>query len=337
MKSIICQTPGDIRLIETIAPDLTAGNTLLKVKRIGICGTDLHAYKGNQAFFTYPRILGHELAAEVEHTDPLGSDLRKGDKVVILPYINCQKCEACLAGKTNCCEKLSVFGVHEDGGMQEFISLPTRLLIPANDLSYEQIAIVEPLSIGAHALRRARTKSGETIVVMGCGPIGIGIIQLAKYLGATVIAVDINEYRLEKVKSEFGADYIVNAKDDPIEKVRELTDGSFAHTVFDATGSKMAIEGGINFMRHGGSFVLVGLFKEELSFVHPKIHAKESSILCSRNASMEDFEFVMKVLREGKFNSQGYITNNVSFDQLLTGFEDWTSPDSKEIKVMASL
>src|SRR5690606_10839142 len=331
MKYIVCDSPENFSIRSKAQPEITPGNALLKVKRVGICGTDLHAFKGNQAFFSYPRILGHELATEVLEVGTNDEGLRPGDKTVILPYINCEQCVACKAGKPNCCQNLSVFGVHTDGGMQEIISLPTRLLIPANDLSLEEIAIVEPLAIGAHALRRAQTKNNDVIVVMGCGPIGIGIIQLAKSVGATVIAVDINDNRLKAANESFGADFIVNAVQEPADRIKELTNGDLAHCVFDATGSKHAIEGGAALMRHGGTFVLVGLFKGELSFQHPQIHAKETTLLCSRNATSEDFRFVMKALQEGKINSLAYITKKISYEAIPTAFSAWASPESKEI------
>ena len=335
MKYAICQSPNNFLFKTKEQPQLEAGSILLRVKRVGICGTDLHAFKGNQAFFSYPRVLGHELAAEVLEV-PTGHEagLAPGDRTVVIPYINCGHCVACTEGKSNCCQNIKVFGVHVDGGMQEVISFPARLLIPANELSLEEIAIVEPLAIGAHALRRSQTKKGDIIVVIGCGPIGIGIIQLAKYIGATVVAVDINDYRLKIAKESFEADFVINALQSPAERIKELTRGDLAHCVFDATGSKHAIEGGVSYMRHGGTFVLVGLFKGELVFQHPQIHAKETTLMCSRNATLEDFKFVMQVLREGKFNTNAYITKKVDHEAILTDFDAWASAESKEIKVV---
>jgi 2-desacetyl-2-hydroxyethyl bacteriochlorophyllide A dehydrogenase len=337
MKYIVCEKPGQFSIQAKDEPGLTEGSALLRVKRVGICGTDLHAFKGNQPFFSYPRILGHELAAEVIAIDSKASSLSPGEKVVIMPYINCGTCAACKAGKSNCCESLKVFGVHVDGGMQEVISLPARLLIAGKDLSLEEIAIVEPLSIGAHALRRAGTKPGDVVVVMGCGPIGIGIIQFAKYIGATVIAMDINDHRLELVKEQFGADAVINTLHDPLERVKEFTHGDLAHTVFDATGNKQAMESGPDYMRHGGQFVLVGLFKGGLTFEHPALHAKEASLLCSRNATLQDFQFVMKALQEGKFNTGAYITRHTGFDSIVTDFPAWAGPESSEIKIVTTL
>lgn len=334
MKSITCDNPGHFSLRNIAAPMLTQGNSLLRVRRVGICGTDLHAFKGNQPFFSYPRILGHELATDVLEAGENSQGLKAGDRTVIIPYINCQECMACLAGKSNCCQHLKVFGVHTDGGMQEIISFPTRLLVKANELSLEEIAIVEPLAIGAHALRRSQIKKGDIIVVMGCGPIGIGIVQLAKYIGAKVIVVDINDYRLRLAQEKFGADLTVNGLHAPVDQIKEFTQGEFANAVFDASGSKLAIEKGTDYMRHGGNLILVGLFKGELSLQHPVLHAKETTLMCSRNATREDFEFVMTVLREKKFNTDAYITRNVNLESILSDFDAWASPTSKEIKVV---
>lgn len=334
MKYITCERPNQFSIKSTIPTQITKDNVLLKVKRVGICGTDLHAFKGNQPFFSYPRILGHELATEVLEAGDNGKGFSSGDRAVVIPYIHCQSCSACKAGKTNCCENLAVLGVHIDGGMQEMISVPERLLLRANDLSLEEIAIVEPLAIGAHALRRAGTKKGDTVVVIGCGPIGIGIIQLAKYIGANVIAIDLNDQRLKLAKEKFGADSIINALQSPADQVKEFNGGELAHSVFDATGNKRAIESGPTYMRHGGNFVLVGLLKGDLSFYHPALHAKETTLICSRNATKEDFLFVMQVLREKKINTQSYITKKVKYEAILSDFESWTTPESNDIKIV---
>ena len=334
MKYISCEKPGHLSLKEKEPPVNAEGNILLKVKVVGICGTDLHAYKGNQPFFSYPRILGHELATEILSNGNPGSGLRTGDRVVVVPYVNCETCEACLAGKTNCCQNLKVLGVHTDGGMQEIISVPERLLIPANDLSMEEIAIVEPISIGAHALRRSQIKKDEIMVVIGCGPIGMGLIQLGKYIGAHVIALDTNDYRLAQARDHFGADGIVNVHQSPIEAVKKLSNGHLAHVVFDASGSKQAIESTPDYMRHGGCIVLVGLLKGELSFHHPSLHAKEGTLMCSRNATIEDFEFTMNAFRKKKFNVSSYITREESYNEIVKGFDKWSGPDSKDIKII---
>ncbi len=330
MKYIVCQQPGEFLLKEKEAPTPNKNEALLAVKKVGICGTDLHAYSGNQAFFSYPRILGHELASEVLEIGENPRGIKKGDKVVIMPYISCGKCIACRKGKTNCCTNIEVLGVHTDGGMQEQITVRVDLLLPANDLSYSEMAIVEPLAIGAHAIRRANLQLGEYVVVVGCGPIGIGMVKLAQIAGAKVIALDMNNDRLDYAKNEIGADYIVNVTDDPVSKVSEITSGDMATAVFDATGHKGALESGPDYMAHGGRYVLVGLSKGALQFTHPKIHAKESTIMCSRNATLEDFEHVINVLSQ--FPTNSFVTHTVNYTEMIANFDSWTKPETGVIK-----
>ena len=209
MKYIVCEKPGEFLLKEKNKPIRKENEALLKIKKVGICGTDLHAYSGNQAFFTYPRILGHELASEVLEIGENDKGIKVGDKVVVMPYISCGKCIACRNGKTNCCTNIRVLGVHTDGGMQEVIAVPTNILLLANNLTDDQMAIVEPLAIGAHAIRRANIIAGETVAVVGCGPIGIGIMKLAQIAGAKVIALDMNKQRLQYAKEKIGVNLLI--------------------------------------------------------------------------------------------------------------------------------
>ncbi len=330
MIYIVCETPGTFLLKEKEAPQKVKGEALLKVKKVGICGTDLHAYGGNQAFFEYPRILGHELATEVMEIEENPQDIKSGDKVVVMPYVSCKKCIACRNGKTNCCTNIKVLGVHTDGGMQEIISVPTDLLIPANNLSDDQMAIVEPLAIGAHAIRRSQLTKGETVVVVGCGPIGIGIMKLAQIKGAKVIAIDMNQQRLDYAKEKIGVDHIVLGGKDAVNQIEEITNGDMATVVYDATGHKGALEAGPNYMSHGGRYILVGLSKGELTFTHPAIHAKETTVMCSRNATLEDFEHVINVLDQ--FPTESFITHNVDSSKMIENFDSWLDPTTGVIK-----
>ena len=330
MKYIVCEKPGEFLLKEKAAPKRKNNEALLKINKVGICGTDLHAYSGNQAFFTYPRILGHELASEVLEIDENERGIKKGDKVVVMPYISCGKCIACRNGKTNCCIDITVLGVHGDGGMQEQISVPVDILLPANNLSDNQMAIVEPLAIGAHAIRRAGIQKGEFILVIGCGPIGIGIMKLAQIEGAKVIAMDTNEQRLQYAKEKIGVDYIVKAGENAVDEVSKITNGDLCTAVFDASGNKFALESCPDYMSHGGRFVLVGLYKGELTYAHPKVHAKEMTLMCSRNATTEDFEHVISVLDQ--FPTESFITHNVSYLEMISNFDNWLQPQTGVIK-----
>lgn len=336
MNYIVCEKPGLLRIRDKPSPVRLPGEALLRIKKVGICGTDMHAYGGRQAFFSYPRILGHELAAEILQIEPNDKKLREGDDVVVMPYVSCNICFACRSGKPNCCTSIQVLGVHADGGMQEQICVPVSLLIPAPGLSTNTMAIVEPLAIGAHALMRSHLQKGETIVVVGCGPIGAGIIIQAQYLGARVIAVDTSSARLEYARNHFGVEDIVPGGEGAIEKIRELTAGDMAAVVCDATGNKAALESGPAFMAHGGRYVLVGLSIGDLVFKHPELHAKETSLLCSRNATQLDFENVIALLQSGQFPINSYITHQVDYREMPARFESWLDPENGVIKAIVN-
>jgi len=330
MKYIVCEKPGEFILKEKEAPIRKENEALLQINKVGICGTDLHAYSGNQAFFTYPRILGHELASEVLEIGENTRGIKAGDKVVVMPYVSCGECIACRNGKTNCCTNITVLGVHGDGGMQEQIAVPSNILLPANNLSNDQMAIVEPLAIGAHAVRRAAIKPGETVAVVGCGPIGIGIMKLAQIAGAKVVAIDMNEQRLQYAKEKIGVEYTVQAGPNAAKEISDLTNGDLCTAVFDASGNKFALEAGPSYMSHGGRFVLVGLSKGELTYNHPAVHSKELTLMCSRNATTEDFVHVINVLDQ--FPTESFITHNVSFTEMIDNFDSWLDPATGVIK-----
>ena len=194
------------------------------------------------------------------------------------------------------------------------------------------MTIVEPLAIGAHAIRRSYLNPKETVVVMGCGPIGIGIMKLAQIKGAKVIAMDIDQGRLDYAKEKIGVDHVVLVGEHTEEKIAAFTNGDMANVVFDATGNRKALESGINYMAHGGRYVLVGLSKGDLLFSHPGIHAKETTLMCSRNATNEDFQLVIDILKIGKFPTSSFITHNVDFSEMINHFDTWLDPANGVIK-----
>ncbi|AWW29542.1 alcohol dehydrogenase [Echinicola strongylocentroti] len=336
MKILTCKKPGHFEYVEGEKPTSSSDKALIKIKRIGICGTDLHAYEGTQPYFSYPRVLGHELSGELIETGG-AEGFSVGDLVTIIPYFNCGKCVACLAQKPNCCASISVFGVHEDGGMKEYISVPPSALVKEDGLSLDQLALAEPLAIGAHGVRRADVKSGEFVVVMGAGPIGLGVMEFARIAGGKVIAMDINEDRLAFCRETLGVEYTVNAKGDFRKEIEKITGGNFAEAVIDATGSSIAIHNGFGLMAHGGRYVLVGLQKGPIEINHPEFHKRESTLMSSRNATREDFDTVLKALKEQKVKAESYITHRVSFDQVKEDFASWLDPANKVIKAMVTL
>jgi 2-desacetyl-2-hydroxyethyl bacteriochlorophyllide A dehydrogenase len=337
MLGIVCEQIEQFKLVELPEPSLVEGEAIIRIKRIGICGTDLHAFKGNQPFFSYPRVLGHELAGIIEQVGANEQGLSAGDQVSIIPYMHCRQCVACRIGKTNCCTSMKVLGVHIDGGMRELISVPTTHIIPTNGLTLDQSAVIEPLSIGAHAVRRSGLMNGETILVIGGGPIGLGVMAFAKYAGGNVIAMDINEERLAITRSWAKVDHTVNALQEPKEKLAELTNGDFPTLIFDATGNERSMTDAFGLVAHGGTLVYVGLVKANLTFHDPEFHKREMTLMGSRNATKEDFDQVYEAVKSGGINVDSYITHRSSFEGMIGEFETWLSPGSKVIKAMVEL
>ncbi len=334
MRYIVLNEPGDLQLEEKDEPRIDPGHALIRIKKVGICGTDLHAFHGDQPFFSYPRILGHELSGEVVETDNRPADIAIGDRVIPIPYLHCRRCVACRNGQTNCCENLQVLGVHTDGGMQEYITLPSENLLRSDAISEEEMAIVEPLAIGRHALVRAQVKPDQKVVVVGCGPIGIALAKQAQVMGADVTVLDTVTSRLEFAGNDMGIQKTILVDSTTVEKLRELTDGDLADVVFDATGNKKALESGIQYMRAGGTYVLVGLLAGDLSFHHPEIHRKETTLLCSRNATRSDFLEVIEFLSSGVFPTNQYITHRTHPEGLLESFPSWCDPKTGVMKAV---
>ncbi|MBW5449081.1 alcohol dehydrogenase catalytic domain-containing protein [Cohnella sp. CFH 77786] len=338
MKGIVCETVESFRYRADLPePEMGPGEAIVGIRRIGICGTDLHAYKGNQPFFEYPRILGHELAGVIERISPNAAGLQAGDQVGIVPYLHCGSCIACRNGKTNCCTSMKVLGVHVDGGMRERIAVPVTHLIRTEGLSLDEAAMLEPLAIGAHAVRRSDIRPGETALVIGGGPIGLGVMAFAKHRGAKVIAMDLNEERLEFCRSWAGADLKVNAAEDPMGTLLAGNGSELPSVVFDATGSARSMAQAFDYVSHGGKLVYVGLVKADITFHDPDFHKKEMTLMGSRNAVREDFENVMALVRAGGVDINRYITHRATLDQMIGRFADWLMPESKVIKAMVEL
>jgi 2-desacetyl-2-hydroxyethyl bacteriochlorophyllide A dehydrogenase len=336
MKTLICTTPLQLDYTNTPLPIAGIGETLLMIKRIGICGTDLHAFEGTQPYFSYPRILGHELAAEIVTTDAAGFSV--GEAVTFIPYFYCGKCVACKMGKTNCCVTINVCGVHSDGGMRAYLTVPSYSLVHGEGLSFDELALVEPLAIGAHGVRRAAITAGEYVLVIGAGPIGLGTMEFARIAGAKVIAMDINEDRLQFCREKLAIEFVINpANEDALEQLKIITQGDMPTVVMDATGSLGAINNGFKYLSHGGKYILIGLQKGEISFSHPEFHKRESTLMSSRNATRVDFEWVIESMKKGWVNPATYITHRVKFDAVKENFESWLKPSTGVIKAMIEL
>jgi threonine dehydrogenase-like Zn-dependent dehydrogenase len=336
MKTLVCIKPGEFEYREADAPLARPGESILKIRRVGICGTDLHAFEGTQPFFEYPRILGHELAGDLVDLDQ-APGFQPGEAVTVIPYFNCGHCVACRNGKPNCCAMLRVCGVHVDGGMVEYLSVPSASLVHGRGLNHDHLALIEPLAIGAHAVRRATIQPGEFVLVIGAGPIGLGAIESARIAGAEVIAMDINEDRLRFCRERLNLLHTVNAAQDPMGQISHITRGDMPTVVIDATGSRKAINEAFHYMAHGARYILVGLQKGEICFSHPGFHKREGTLMSSRNATREDFDNVIDALERRLIDPAAYITHRVPFDQIKSQFASWLNPATGVIKAMVEL
>jgi 2-desacetyl-2-hydroxyethyl bacteriochlorophyllide A dehydrogenase len=337
MKTLVCIEPGHFEYQSVAKPKSTKGNSIIKIKRIGICGTDLHAFEGTQPYFEYPRILGHELAGELVEFDG-APGFEMGESVTFIPYFSCGECIACRMGKSNCCGNIKVSGVHQNGGMVEYLSVPSSSLVHGDGLSFDELALVEPLSIGAHGVRRAEIKKGEYVLIVGAGPIGLGTMEFARIAGANVIALDINDKRLQFCKDKLKISQTVNAlSPDVIDQLMEITKGNMPTVVMDATGNLKAINNSFKYMAYGARYILIGLQKGEICFSHPEFHKREATLMSSRNATREDFEHVMLSMKNKEVEPANYITHRVLFDRIKNEFEHWLNPVNGVIKAIAEI
>ncbi|WP_413993062.1 zinc-binding alcohol dehydrogenase family protein [Labrys okinawensis] len=336
MRALSCEEPGRLRIIERDEPSAGEGDVLVRIRHVGVCGTDYHIFHGNQPYLSYPRVIGHELGGEVV-TAPAGSSLRQGQIVSIMPTLYCGRCRACLAGKTNCCQRLEVLGVHRDGGACDYIAVPEANVIPAEGLTASQAAMVEFLAIGAHGVSRGGIGGSDRVVVVGAGPIGIAGAIFAKAAGAHVSVVDLNARRLAFCQDELGADAVFEASPDILERLGQATDGDYFDCVIDATGSPAAMQKGFNLVGHGGRYVLLSLVRADITFNDPEFHKRETTLFASRNAVRADFETVLSAMRGGKVPMQALASHSGSLDEAPVLIPPWSKPEAGVIKAILSV
>ncbi len=334
MEALVCCNPGELAVEERPEPQRASGDVLVRICRVGICGTDYHIYEGSHPYLQYPRVMGHELAAEVVEA-PAGSRFRQDDLVVVNPYIACGTCVACRKGRPNCCVDIAVLGVHRDGGMTRLISVPEENLYPAEGLTADQAATVEFLSIGAHGVSRAggSVRSGRTLVV-GAGPIGIGAAIFARIAGSAVTLMDTDGERLAELQLLVGADSAIVANADAATAVDEHTGGNGFDTVIDATGNRSSMEAGFGYIAHAGVYVLLSVVRETVTFADPGFHARETTLLASRNALRSDFEAVIAAIACGKVPIAKLITHRTTLAGATGDLARWATDKRGLIKAL---
>ena len=333
MLTVICDTPGTLSLRERPQPARQADEVLIRVRRVGVCGTDMHIFTGRQPYLEYPRVMGHEFAGEV-HEAPEGSSLKPGDAVFVMPYMSCGRCVACTRGRTNCCVNIQVLGVHRDGAFAEFVSVPEAFVHSAEGLSLDQAAMLEFLAIGAHAARRGTVGQGDRVLVVGAGPIGMAALIFSRLRGADVVVMDARKERIDFCREHLGAVAGVQVGDGDESELSRLTAGDFFDVVFDATGNPRAMERGFRFVAHGGRYVFVSIVKDSITFSDPEFHKRETTLLGSRNATMEDFRAVIDAMKAGRIPHEALNTHRIALGDVPEKFSQLLEPSEQVIKAI---
>lgn len=341
MHALQLEKPLAWRMIDIPEPTAPGpGEALVRVQRVGICGTDFGGYLGKMPFFSYPRIPGHELGVEVLAVGEGVANVKPGDRCSVEPYINCQKCYSCRRGFTNCCEHHKTLGVMCDGGLTERIILPARKLHLATNLTPDQCALVETLAIGCHAVDRCHPQPDENVLVIGAGPIGLSVIEFAKLSGARIIVMDISESRLAFVRNKMGVPdtLIVRSDESDVKTLADLTNGQLADVVIDATGSNKSMTRAMEFAAFAGRVVYVGITQQMLEFPHaPIMHRRELTLLASRNALSRDFSRIIALIEAGTIDTQPWITHHAQFAEVPEIFPTWIKPETGVIKAIVHM
>lgn len=303
------------------------GEALVAIRAIGICGTDISGYLGKMPFIEFPRILGHELGVEVLAVGAGVTHLKAGDRCSVEPYLNCGHCHACSRGSTNCCESLQVLGVHCDGGMRERMILPAHKLHPCNALGFDQLALVETLAIGCHAVNRAQIAQGEDILVIGAGPIGLTVLEFARAAQASITVLELSEARRAFVRQHYPQARVVGT----------LPDEPAAQAVFDATGNTHSMAAALRFANFTGRVIYVGITKEPVAVDDPLLHRRELTLLASRNALSADFPRILAMIQAGQIDTRPWISHRCAFAALPGSMAAWLEPEARVIKAVVEM
>lgn len=326
MKTVTLEQPGRFTLTDTPQPGVPqAGEVLARVLTVGICGTDLHAFEGTQPFFTYPRILGHELAVEVIECN--APEFKPGDKCAVNPYMTCGVCAACARGRTNCCAKMRVIGVHSDGGMRDRILIPAKQLYKCEKLPPAQIPLVETLGVGIHAIGRAEVQKGDRAIVVGAGPIGLSVIEFLKLAGAEIGVVEKIPERLEFAARHHGLKRFYPSHEEAKQEEPSML-------VFDCTGDRGSMEESIQLLQQGGKLIFVGLINDKISLFDPDLHRREATILASRNSTPAEHLRVLELMESGTIDVSAWPTDFVRPEAMDKKFPQWLHREAGVVKAV---
>jgi len=334
MKSVIIENPGQVRLLHSVDPIIGSDDVLLEIQYVGLCGSDLNSYRGLLPLVTYPRVPGHEVSGRIISKGVNVPDfIKTGNLATVNPYSACGLCSACRIGRMNACEFNQTLGVQRDGALSQYFAINYHKILQSETLSYKEFALVEPLSVGYHAVNRGNVSEIDTVLVIGCGMIGIGAILASIRKGATVIAADLDENKLELVKS-FGAKYTINTKEtDILSEIKRITQGEGVSVCIEAVGSAVTYVAAIEVTAFAGRVIYVGYAKHEVSFNTSLFVKKELTICGSRNA-LSEFRPVIQMLEEGKIPVDKLISKIYTIDETPVAFKYWDEHPGEVIKIL---
>lgn len=336
MKAVVMHGPGEVRVEEVAEPVRKPGEALLRVRRIGFCGSDLNSYRGRNPLVSFPRIPGHEIAATIVEIDAGQPGLGVGTDVTLSPYTSCGACPACRNGRNNACRNNQTLGVQRDGALAEYISVPVEKLYAA-DLKLEELCLVEPLTVGAHAVARAQATDKDTVAIFGCGGVGLGAVAASAFRGARTVAIDVDDAKLA-VAREAGAAHTINTtRQDAAEFLQQLTSGDGPDAVIEAVGRAETFRAAVELVSFTGRVVYIGYAKEPVTYETRLFVQKELNILGARNAQPEDFRQVIRMLEEKRFPVRNAISLVAPMAEAPELLQAWSAEPGRFTKIMVSL
>jgi threonine dehydrogenase-like Zn-dependent dehydrogenase len=336
MRALLLRSPGSAAIAEIPVPARNPGEALLRVEYVGLCGTDLNSYRGRNPLVSYPRIPGHEISATIVEIDEGQEGLTVGSTVTLSPYTNCGVCASCRNNRSNACQFNQTLGVQRDGALTEYISVPVQKLYRAS-LSLKELCLVEPLTVGCHAIARARVALADVVAIFGCGGVGLGAVAASAFRGAKTIAIDVDDAKLEIAKKT-GADHAINSKRDDLgAAIKELTEGFGPQVVVEAVGHPETFRTAVDLVAFTGRVVYIGYAKEPVAYETRFFVQKELDIMGSRNALPCDFEEVISMLEQGRFPVEAVVSTIVELDAAPAILAAWDADPQRYTKILISL
>ena len=338
MKAFKIDKPGKYTYIEIPEPKIKSDEVLVKIARLGLCGSDLNTFRGLNPLVIYPRIIGHEISGIIKETGKdVPENIKTGMTVTVIPYTSCGNCASCLSGRTNACENNQTLGVQREGASAEYITVPFNKIISSQKLKFDELVLVEPLSVGFHAVKRGKLSSNDFVAVFGCGMIGFGAILGALVKSRKVIAIDIADDKLQLAK-KFGVTYTVNPKNENLhQSLMDITNGMGPNVIIEAVGSPVTYKQAIEEVAFSGRVVYIGYAKENVSYTTKLFVMKEIDIYGSRNADKEDFNNVIQILEKRNIPVNELISKKVPFEKLGEAIADWSNDPSKIVKIVVDM